>query len=68
VTPSPNASAAAMMTTSFLMMFLLLLVSTTVRVDAARSHRVDHARLPVQIPSSFGDVSPRAGVGFRHHE
>jgi hypothetical protein len=57
-----------MMTISFLMMFLLLLVSTTVPVDAARSHRVDHARLPVQIPSSFGDVSPRAGVGFRHHE
>jgi len=29
------------------MMFLLLLVSTTVPVDAARSHRVDHAWLPV---------------------
>jgi hypothetical protein len=37
-------------------MFLLLLVSTTVRVDAARSHRVDHARLPAEIPSSFDDV------------
>jgi hypothetical protein len=35
---------------------LLLLVSTTVRVDAARSHPVDHVRLPVEIPSSFGDV------------
>jgi hypothetical protein len=57
-----------MKTTSFLMMFLLLLVSTTVLVDAARSHRVDHALPPVEIPSSFGDVSPRAGVGFRHHE
>jgi hypothetical protein len=42
--------------TSFLMVFLLLLVSTTVPLDAARSHRVDHARLPVEIPSSFGDV------------
>jgi hypothetical protein len=57
-----------MKTTIFLMMFLLLLVSTTVPVDAARSHRVDHAPLPVKIPSPFGDVSPRAGVGFRHHE
>jgi hypothetical protein len=57
-----------MKTTSFLMMFLLLLVSTTVLVDAARSHPVDHALPPVEIPSSFGDVSPRAGVGFRHHE
>jgi hypothetical protein len=38
------------------MMFLLLLVSTTVPVDAARSHRVDDARPPVEIPSSFGDV------------
>jgi hypothetical protein len=57
-----------MKTTIFLMMFLLLLVSTTVPVDAARSHRVDHAPLPVEIPSPFGDVSPRAGVGFRHHE